>query len=65
VKKGERPNNPADQGIVSALRKTDGLNTRRIGVHGAYSLCLKNDPEKEKMITTPPGLLFALFPNNF
>jgi len=51
-----------DQGIVHALRKPIGLDIRRIDAHGAYSLWLKTGPEKEKMITTLPGLLIICLP---
>jgi len=44
---------------VYALKKPLGLDIRRIDAPWAYSLLFKTGPEKEKMITTLDGLLFA------
>jgi hypothetical protein len=46
-----------DPGIVHALIKPTGLDIQRIDVSGACFLWLKTVPEKEKMLTTLPGLL--------
>jgi hypothetical protein len=50
---------------MHALRKPIELDIRRIAVSGACFLWLKTVPEKEKMITTLPGLFFVPYFSHF